>query len=136
MKNEGRRAFDRFEARHEVFALLKPACDRLGQVRDVSEGGLAFEYMKYEGMPLAPEDRATLRLDLILGQENVLLSQIPCEIVYDMELSRGERDSGGGIEGVRVRRCGLRFGRLSHEQRAAISEFILNYASTGKDGNS
>ena len=42
--NKERRSFKRFRAKEGAFAVLRPQCTKLGQIVDISEGGLAFHY--------------------------------------------------------------------------------------------
>jgi len=131
MNSETRRIYDRYQAKDDTFALLKPNCDRLGQLRDISMGGCAFEYMRFEAFSFDDPIDESIRLDLIMGDDDLYVSQLPCKIVYDRQMT--DQIDGARIDGVEMRRCGLEFGHLSDEQLAAIRTFIQKHGTEGSE---
>lgn len=111
----------RYPAKDLAFALLKPYCDKLGQIKDISSTGLAFEYLEFDGFTDKLNGHEHLRIDIIMTPEAFYLSQIPCQVVYDATIPYGQSMF---VQGVHTRRCGLQFGELSPDQSAALSLFL------------
>ena len=115
------RHYPRFRAKERAYALLKPYCDKLGQIKDISTCGLSFEYLDIgKHTPSQQEDQFSI--DIILTNEAFYLSQVPCQIVYDSP-SSWQEDSDPYV-GVENRRCGLRFIDMNHEQQEALDVFL------------
>ncbi len=116
-----KRNFERYIAREHAFALLKPYCDKLGQIKDISRSGIAFEYLVFdelhEGVRLAEQ----LRLDIILTPEALYLSHVPCEVIYDDVVNE---ESPLLVQGIESRRCGLKFGKLTEDQAGTLETFL------------
>lgn len=130
MEFESRRVHERHTAKEGSYALLKPNCDRLGQIQDISLGGCAFEYMRFEAFGPGGEVSGPIRLDIILGDDDMFVSQLPCKIVYDRHLTDQINDA---VDGVEMRRCGLKFGKLSTDQASAIRSYIHRHAGKSPD---
>ena len=123
MKTE-RRKFTRFLAQNTAFAVLRPHFTKLGKIKDISRGGLAFEYeyIAYEGRK---EDSSGT--DIFLSAGRFYLFRIPSKIIYDIKIVEENQTF---IDRFERRRCGLQFGELTEEQ-AAQMEFFLNNHTTG-----
>ena len=120
------RKVTRFPAKERAFALLKPFCDKLGQIRDISLGGLSFEYLDVGADENVGRPEA-LTIDIIMTRESFYLSQIPCDIVYD---EPANDDSPHFLKGIESRRCGLRFSDLSEDQRNGLEIFLKKHVRT------
>ena len=104
-----RRKFTRFLAQDTAFAVLRPHFTKLGKIKDISEGGLAFEYIAYKGQK---EDSSGT--DIFLSSDRFYLGRIPCKIRYDIKIAERYQIS---IDRIERRRCGLQFGELTEEVR-------------------
>lgn len=113
----------RFPAKDRAFALLKPFCDKLGQIKDIGLGGLSFEYLDV-GAETETAKPDQLTIDIIMTRESFYLSQIPCVIVYDQPVSQ---DSSHFLKGVETRRCGLRFSNLTEDQEGSLETFLTKH---------
>jgi len=119
-----KRTHRRYTAKERAFALLKPYCDKLGQIKDISLGGLSFEYLDV-GAEAQMNPPQKVSIDIIMTRDSFYLSQLPCEIVYDEAL---EGDSSHFVVGIEARRCGLHFSNLDTEQKENLERFIKKHA--------
>ena len=112
-----RRRHKRFQAEEGAYAAVRPQYDKIGQIIDVSRGGLAFRYMVSDSQGgVSPE------LDVFLIGDSFHLDRVPFRIVSDEGIP--ERLSPGTQE---MRRCGVEFGELTQMQILKLQEFILNH---------
>jgi hypothetical protein len=116
-----RRKFTRLLAEDTAFAVLRPHFTKLGKIKDMSEGGLAFEYIAYEGQK---ED--TSGMDIFLSGDRFYLGRIPCRIRYDIKIAERYQTP---IDRIERRRCGLQFGELTDEQAAQLEFFLKNHTT-------
>ena len=117
-----RRKSRRFLAQDKAFAVLRPDFTRLGKIKDISEGGLAFEYIAYQ-----EEEEDASEMDIFLSEGRFHLSKMPCRIIYDVRMREEYQTSAARIQ---RRRCGLHFGQLTQEQASQLDFFLKNH-STG-----
>ncbi|MGD8982536.1 MAG: PilZ domain-containing protein [Desulfobacteraceae bacterium] len=112
-----RRRHKRFQAEEGAYAAVRPQYDKIGQIIDVSRGGLAFRYM----ISGSQED-ASSELDIFLIGDGFHLDKVPFQTVSDEGIP--ERLSPGS---QKMRRCGVQFGELTQMQILKLKEFILNH---------
>ena len=116
-----KRSFKRYIAKEHAFALLKPYCDKLGQIKDISRDGIAFEYLVFNSPPESLHLSEQLQLDIILNPEALYMSQIPCKLIYDTPV---KEENPLVVQGIENRRCGLKFGKLSEDQASTLEVFL------------
>jgi hypothetical protein len=116
MYDEHRR-YRRCAIKGDVFIGSEPLYHTVGSLKDISEGGIGFEYVSSTD---SGQSR-TVEVDIICGK-HLRLSRIPCKVSYDIRIDRRSSYSTG------KRRCGLEFGRLSHEQDALLSLILSSCA--------
>lgn len=119
--NTERRQFRRFLADDRSFACLRPHFGKLGKIKDISRGGLAFEYICTKG-----SEEKSSAIDIFLSGDRFYLPKMPCRVVYDLQ--KGEDLTS--ISNFQVRKCGLEFGELTGEQKYKLKLFLNTY-STG-----
>jgi hypothetical protein len=112
-----RRRHKRSQAEEGAYAAVRPQYDKIGQIIDVSRGGLAFRYVVS-----GSEEDASSDLDIFLIGDSFHLDKVPFETVSDEEIPR--RSSPGSQV---IRRCGVQFGELTQMQILKLEEFILNH---------
>jgi hypothetical protein len=112
-----RRRHKRFQAEEGAYAAVRPQYDKIGQIIDVSRGGLAFRYMISGG-----QEDASSELDIFLIGDGFHLDKVPFQTVSDEGIP--ERLSPGS---QKMRRCGVQFGELTQMQILKLKEFILNH---------
>ncbi len=124
MTTSEKRNFERYIAKEHAFALLKPYCNKLGQIKNISRGGVAFEYLVFDKSDEGAWLSEQLRLDIILTPEALYLSQVPCEIVYDNVVNKNLPLL---VQGIESRLCGLKFGKLTEDQSGTLETFLEKY---------
>ncbi|HDM75093.1 MAG TPA: PilZ domain-containing protein [Deltaproteobacteria bacterium] len=121
MKVEKRRHV-RYRTCDKVFAALGERFSKVGRVKDISAGGLAFEYI----IDQWPSNDLT-RVDIFVTGNSFHISKIPCRLVYDIIVPV----PGNLITltpDLRPKRCGVKFVGLTEEQILQIYALIDRYA--------
>ena len=116
-----RRKFERFLAQDRAFAVLRPDFTRLGKIKDISEGGLSFEYIAYQ-----EDEQDASEMDIFLSEGGFHLSKMPCRIIYNIRMRLEHQTFTTRIQS---RRCGLHFGRLTPEQASQLEFFLKNHTT-------
>ncbi|MBW2109761.1 MAG: PilZ domain-containing protein [Deltaproteobacteria bacterium] len=110
-----RRTHDRFEARNGAFA--SPKLNVVGQIMNMSCGGLAFRYVASRARA---KESSVLRIWLTDNSFN--LSMVPFEVAWDVA-APGSFSCGE----ISMRYCGVRFGDLADYQEHALRYFRRHY---------
>ena len=76
-----RRKHKRFKAKRGAFAVSLPNFDKLGQIKNISEGGLAFQYMGD-----AEEAKDSVEVEIFLTFDDFFLRKLPAKTVSDFEI--------------------------------------------------
>ena len=108
----------RFTASGCTLVSLGSEHSRLGEVLDVSLGGLAFRCISGE----EPSTRIGT-LD-VYCEDGLRLAKIPFQTVWDSEVSDPPPFSY-----ITTRRYGVRFGDLSQDQQSSLRLLIQNYTT-------
>ncbi|MBW2602183.1 MAG: hypothetical protein JRD47_09745 [Deltaproteobacteria bacterium] len=113
-----RRTNCRFEIQNG--AMCSPQLTVVGQITDVSLGGLTFRYV-------ASRDRSTETsvLSITLTNGTFQLDGIPFKVAWDVEMPQSF--SCGPIS---LRRCGVEFGALMDSQKCDLEYFIRHCTAT------
>jgi hypothetical protein len=120
-----RRKHKRFQACQGACAVLRPHSnilgqniDILGQIIDISRGGLGLRYV-------ARENRSdeSFELDILLAGDSFHLDKVSFQTIEDVELAKESTFSP-----ATVRRRGLQFEKLAHWQMSRLEYFIRNHA--------
>ena len=120
MPNE-RRRFVRFQVKSAIYAALGHDFDKVGTVKDISVGGFAFEYISDQDSM-----EATTQADIILVDEDIHLSKIPCTVAYEHDLRKHDTLRRFGRPLV-TKRCGVKFGNLEEDQRTQLEHLIAKH---------
>ena len=97
------------------FAVTGPDSRRLGQITDISMGGLAFCYI-YDGKDW---NNHSIRFDILFDEEEFDCRQIPLITVSDILVKKSYPHNP-----LCMRRRGLQFGELTTRQQQILREFI------------
>jgi hypothetical protein len=97
-----------------AYAVLRPEFTQLGPILDISQGGLAFSY-NLTGKPV----NGSFELDIFLIGHGVLVERVPFRIVSDRKLIVKSQHNC-----LPRRRCGVRFGKLTHSQSQQMEQFM------------
>ena len=117
------RIFKRFVPEERAYVVFRPEFAKLGRIKDISMGGLGYEYVIYEQMKHGTEGPHALEIDIFLSEKEFYLPSIACKVVYDIQIEQDTEDPV--INTMGRRRCGLQFGDLSGRERGLL-EFLLN----------
>jgi len=109
-----RRKYRRFRVQNGSFAALCPQFNILGQIMDVSTGGLSFRYVASE-----ERSKESSQLSILLTDGSFCFDKIPFEAVWDTPMPR--EFSFGAIT---LRQCGVHFGELTHGQKLDLQYFM------------
>lgn len=112
------RRHTRLKVKKGAVAVLCGRYYKIGPVIDITWGGLAFRYT-YDD---EKNPESACRLSIFLTREDFLLRTVTVKIVYDIE-----ENSETPTTTPRMKRCGVKFGRLTKCQRPLLKQFIRNY---------
>jgi hypothetical protein len=111
-----RRKFRRLKTAENTFALLRGQVSKLGRVIDISNGGLAFRYVS-----IGERLKGSFEVDLVSPRDDFRLKGFPVKVVSNFK--RHSRTPSGRI---RLRRVGVQFGELTHDQISQLQHFMRN----------
>lgn len=117
-----KRKYERVAPRGNAFAALGPEYTRFGRIKDISLGGLAFEYISEVGTDSDPS-----QISIFLIGEVFNLHNIPCKIVYDIPHSV-QFQNFKSIKFSSPKRCGVQFGALTEGELSQMKLFIRSQA--------
>jgi hypothetical protein len=112
------RRFRRLNAQEGAFALLKNHTSRVGQIINVSRGGLAFKYLADEIPPAEGWE-----LDVFLAGRRFLWKGVPHITILDIEMAPEVPFST-----VRMRRRAVAFQNLTDEHALRL-EYLLDHGT-------
>ena len=117
MTEAERRKHKRFQSKEGAYAVLSGPVSKMGQILDISRGGIAFRYIDIGDRP-----RETCVLD-IFREDNVFrLENIGFKIISDLDASKDFPFST-----IPMRRCGGELTRLSDKQIYDLEYLIETY---------
>ncbi len=93
----------------------------MGQIQDISVGGLAFKYLANEGT-----FNGARALDIFIIKHDLYIKDIPIQLIRDTEV---EKESPYST--VPMRQQGVQFGKLSVEQRSQLIH-LMQYHTVGE----
>jgi hypothetical protein len=111
----------RFLVQDDVIAALRNGYTKIGKVKDISMGGLAFEHIDDQN-----SNSETSRRDILLWVNGFSLSKLPGRIVYDIPLAPPNEYQEFIIH-LTTRRCGVQFETLSEDKVSQLDFFLKNY---------
>ena len=110
----------RFILKEGAFAALGNGLTKVGKVKDISQGGLSFEYL-YD----SETDSDAKLVDIWMLGAKYALRDVPCKKVYDIR-SASDYENHPFTSTI-MNRCGLQFETLSTDQSAKLSSFIREH---------
>jgi len=119
LKDHENRKLERYGVRDGAMAVIGKNANVLGQIIDISRGGLSFRYMD-NGMIEEKDDLLTI----LSTDQHFYLVNIPFQTVSDFALVNVPTFSS-----IIMRRRCVRFRDLDEEQARRLDEFIRKYAS-------
>ena len=119
-----KRKYKRVSPQGNAFAALGRRYTKVGRIKDISPGGLAFEYISEIGT-----DRDSSQIDIFLIGDVFHLYNIPCEVVYDIPHPVLFKN----IESIKLspaKRCGVQFGTLTEDDMAQMKLFLESHTQS------
>jgi hypothetical protein len=110
------RKHKRFQVPPGVFVGFGPHVNKVGQMIDLSLGGLAFRYIG------SKESQNGSHLDIFMADNDFYLGSIPFKTVSDFEIVQTTPSSS-----MTMRRSGVRFGKLTSKQRSELEYFLQHH---------
>lgn len=107
----------RFRAQKGAFAVLMNHVTTVGPIKDISRGGLAFTYISEDELP-----QGSFTMDLLFGDEDFYLKDIPSKIITDFEIA-----DQPSFSSIPLRRCSVQFGEMNPLQISQLESFTRNY---------
>ena len=112
-----RRKHKRFQAQEGAYALLKDNSSKLGQIKNISKGGLAFSYIVNGG-----QVHESFNIDIFISGQGFCLKDAPSKKVSDFHINNKLPFST-----FAVRQIGVQFDKLNQSQLLQLDDFIRNH---------
>jgi hypothetical protein len=116
-EDKERRRYTRFRARDGALIELRSYRGKLGEIIDISKGGLAFRYIDIGDRP-----KGSFQVDIFLKETGFRLEKVPAKTVSDLKTTKYFPYSS-----TKTRRQGIQFGELTRNQISKLEHFIKNY---------
>ena len=134
--NIDKRKYTRFLAQDDTFAALEPVAvavaAAVGKLKDISMGGLAFEYINIaesSNQIFSHRDISKpLQVSIFLPKNKFYLCDVPCKVIYD-DIAPVSVDYQEFLTSLKPRWCGVKFERLSEDMMRKLEFFLKNYAT-------
>jgi len=112
-----KRKHTRFRSQDLAFAAFGAYSKEIGEIIDISMGGLAFLY-------IADGDQIneSRELEIYLANNGFHLKEVPFTTISDFELT-----SEFPTSFIIMKRCGVQFGELTQTQVSQLGYFIQNH---------
>lgn len=109
-----RRLHPRFRVRDGAFAALSPDSSIMGQIENISRGGLCFRYIVHDDQK--NEAEAT---HIFVGMEGFYLEKMPYRTIEDIQI-----ESSPSLKLINMRRRRIEFVDLTPGQSAQLDYFL------------
>jgi c-di-GMP-binding flagellar brake protein YcgR len=109
-----RRKHRRVQVQDIAFAVLRDPDRQLGQIMDISMGGLAYNYIVGSGNA----DRA-FELDILLAYKGLYMEKIQFVTISDFQIA-----NKSPFTPITMRRRGIKFDELTPKQTSMLQNFI------------
>lgn len=119
MSNIDRR-YTRFFVDNGAYTTLGRNFTKVGKVKDISLGGLSFEYLNDAN----ETSEGNSQLSLFLTNDDFYMSGLACQVIYDRP--KGDIDPNSS-DTVKINRCAVRFLSLSDSRKDRLAFFIENH---------
>ena len=120
-----RRKYTRYRAREDTYAALGSNYTKVGKIKDIGIGGLAFEYI-YD---LEEQEPNHYKVSIFLTSRKFFLWNFPCQLIYEVsENFIVENHISASF--LDRRRCGLQFSKIQESQKQNL-EYFCNHHTLG-----
>ena len=111
-----RRHHQRYKVKNGAIAAMM-ANNRLGQIMDVSQGGLSFRYIEDSGGP-----HESCELKILMPEAGFYLDDLNFKTVSDFPVERNLP-----FRSIQMRQTGLQFIELTPKQEFQLEQFISHH---------
>ncbi len=118
-KRVERREHKRFMVQEGVYALLKNNSSKLGQIKNISRGGLAFNYIVN-----GEEMHESFKVDIFISGQGFCLKDIPSKKISDLHINNKLPFSTFAI-----RKVGIQFNELNQSQLSQLDNFMRDHTA-------
>jgi hypothetical protein len=126
-KTVERRKNKRYRAKDGAYAAISPHSRRLGQIIDISMGGLSFKYIENND---AHEQEKKPELSLFLSSLGYYVGDLPFQTIEDCEMTNYPSFSS-----MKLRKRRVKFTELSFKQLFDLDFYLRNNATEGLEGS-
>jgi hypothetical protein len=120
-----RRKHRRLQVQDIAFAVLRDQGRQLGQIMDISMGGLAFNYIAGGG-----NADSAFELDILLAYKGLYMKKIQFKTISDFQIANKSPFSP-----MTMRRHGVKFRKLTPKQTSMLKNFIQEHTVDNLDAN-
>ena len=120
-----RRKHRRLQVQDIAFAVLRDQGRQLGQIMDISMGGLAFNYIAGGG-----NADSAFELDILLAYKGLYMKKIQFKTISDFQIANKSPFSP-----ITMRRHGVKFGKLTPKQTSMLKNFMQEHTIDNLDAN-
>lgn len=113
-----RRKHHRVLTQNNAFAALGSDYSKVGKIKNISSGGLAFEYIVGEESQMQSN-----QVDIFLTGKVFHLYNVPCRLIYDIEVHIPHVNNHF-VKMLTTKRCGLQFEKLTEEEKNQLMQLI------------
>ena len=114
-----RRKHKRFLVQEGAFALLKNNSSKLGQIKNIIRGGLAFSYIVDE-----EQLHESFKVDIFISKIGYCLKDVPSKKIWDFRI-----DNRLPFSTFSIRQAGIQFDELNHSQLSQLDKFMRDYTT-------
>lgn len=112
-----RRKHKRFKVKGGAFAVSAPDYNKLGQIKDISKSGFAFQYIEN-----GEQTKDSVEVEIFLTGDDFYLKKLPVRTVTDFEV-----DNPVASNSMPMRQLNLQFGKLNYPQKLLLDYFLQRY---------
>jgi hypothetical protein len=113
-----RRKHKRFKVKGGAFAVATPDYNKPGQIKDISEGGLAFQFITND-----EQTTGWSEIEIFSSVDDFYIKKIPVRTVLN-----SASDNTASSNPTPLRQVSMKFGKLNHPQKLLLNFFIRKYA--------
>jgi hypothetical protein len=114
-----RRKQRRFKVKLDAYAALGHRFSPVGQIMDISKGGLSFRYIAS-----SDHSNGSSKLKILPTDAKFHFDMVPFKPIWDLAIP-SEFSSGS----MTMRQCGGQFGELRSDQKLELDHFIQDYTA-------
>jgi len=122
-----RRQHERYRIKddHMAYVAVRPKFSQIGRMKDISWGGLCFEYLLLNEIEPFTAHESAVSIDIFIREKGFYLQGVKCRPAYDINWE--DNDSSTPFNVVAKRKCGLKFDELTEKQKNQIDVFMKLY---------